>query len=1127
MNSIRGFGFPDDIIDRLATAFDLNGDGMIDFRDFVCGLSTCSRGTLEQQLEFFFKIFDRDQDGILHKNELVDMLHSLQITERTINLNSLTLLRNSHAENQEPDFDVIAENEVKNMSEEKINLEEFLSIAKTDGRFTLALENIKLIFSVRLGVLPQNPKEESTFIHQCFEKRVLDTPYVYLISSKWWNSWAKYSKYDHREEGIYTESSGVGQAGLPRFRQLTEDRPGPVDNSELLQDPELLDSICRVRTGLELHRHYKIVPESVWKAFISWYGGGPEIARMSTSECDLELFPFEFMIRVDRSVTYGSKSKHLNFKVQISRYVTITLLKEKISSRLSISTDRLRLWNSYDPLNMKCLDVQTEMNQHVGKVLFDGQPLDVEVQFVDGSWPHVARIQPDSPNAVIDVDMNIDATGTGLCGLDNLGNTCFLSVAMQCLSHSPLVTPYFLNDGHLFEFSKLKRDPLSKKALFALEYGKLLRILWSQRSFSTYSPSQFKLLIGKLKPMFRGYQQHDSEELLTFVLTCLHESLNRVQPATGNDNLNTSTNSGVVDVVMTGEDDIVESVTHDHMEADESGHDEKKSEDVHQLAEDAWRSFIVKDCSIIVDLFFFQVRSSLTCKRCNWQSHTFQPYSTLPLTLTDASFQWINIEVIVRHWGEYRRKLVKYGIILDKSNTVEDLLEKLSQISSIPTNRLTVLEIPKGKHIISGVFSLANKSLGLDEIKSSLLHAYEFPSPEQEVILFSPKNPDICPLLPSEEFVNFVFVHRTLEPDTISLFQKTKSELFGTPLVAYLPKIIEPETLAEFVWRNFSNMFTKLSEKTPTSDLQQLFKLSVVNKDGTSCQYCPWIRACPGCTIFPSDVPVLELDQVLTIAVDWDPEFLSNHFDPFVDESLFVHKSVISSKEKAQSFERSRRRCDLRDCFSSFVEPEEVTYKCDRCRDSGLFSKQLSLWTCPPLLIIQLKRFHWSGNKIETFINFPVVSLDVLDLFSEEKRQSSKFESFYELYAVSNHFGGNGEYGHYIAYINLQHDRKWYCFDDDSIREMDVSSVVTSNAYLLFYRRRDIPRGNMGFTDFWNESVSTIGENVRMQMLQEYQTWISSGEREAVIKRIVEGEVLEKESLNKLYESGSNDCTIL
>ena len=114
----------------------------------------------------------------------------------------------------------------------------------------------------------------------------------------------------------------------------------------------------------------------------------------------------------------------------------------------------------------------------------------------------------------------------GLTGLGNLGNTCFMNSALQCLSNSVPLTRYFLSDKHKEE---LNRDnPLGMRGEIALAYAGLLHQMWKEQ-YSSVAPRQFKMQVGRFAPQFSGYQQQDSQELLAFLLDGLHEDLNRVK----------------------------------------------------------------------------------------------------------------------------------------------------------------------------------------------------------------------------------------------------------------------------------------------------------------------------------------------------------------------------------------------------------------------------------------------------------------------------------------------------------------------------------------------------------------------------------------------------------------------
>lgn len=191
----------------------------------------------------------------------------------------------------------------------------------------------------------------------------------------------------------------------------------------------------------------------------------------------------------------------------------------------------------------------------------------------------------------------------------------------------------------------------------------------------------------------------------------------------------------------------------------------------------------------------------------------------------------------------------------------------------------------------------------------------------------------------------------------------------------------------------------------------------------------------------------------------------------------------ITKKTKNSHRDTDDGPIDIFDCFRNMSEPEQLEpgneWFCSNCKEHKLATKEMSLYRAPKVLILHFKRFKQKGiirkEKNETKVDFPPVlnlkdyvinpdpisdyakdpkikDLIVPPKYEGEYKITNSSEPIYDLYAVSNHYGGLGG-GHYTAYA--KNNGKWNDYNDSSVRGCHEGSVVGSGAYILFYRRRD------------------------------------------------------------------------
>ena len=120
-----------------------------------------------------------------------------------------------------------------------------------------------------------------------------------------------------------------------------------------------------------------------------------------------------------------------------------------------------------------------------------------------------------------------------LVGLSNVGSTCFMNAILQCLIHTPELSNYFLNEypKDKNQLNERNKNAQSKGEISEAYYEiiKEIYILSQKKPIlknNSYSPENFKIILGKNNSEFSRYEANDSKDLILYLLQTFHEELN-------------------------------------------------------------------------------------------------------------------------------------------------------------------------------------------------------------------------------------------------------------------------------------------------------------------------------------------------------------------------------------------------------------------------------------------------------------------------------------------------------------------------------------------------------------------------------------------------------------------------
>ena len=173
--------------------------------------------------------------------------------------------------------------------------------------------------------------------------------------------------------------------------------------------------------------------------------------------------------------------------------------------------------------------------------------------------------------------------------------------------------------------------------------------------------------------------------------------------------------------------------------------------------------------------------------------------------------------------------------------------------------------------------------------------------------------------------------------------------------------------------------------------------------------------------------------------------------------NINLNRCVSYEGENFGKREASMRAITLDDLLEYFCSDEHLEkgneWKCGNCEKRVNITKKFSIFYVPKILIICLKRFSKSDcgyySKNNVLIEFPIENLDMGKYICGPDKAYSK----YDLFAISQHFGGTGG-GHYTA-VCKNIDGNWYSYNDSMVSQTTPSNAIDGSAYVLFYRRKN------------------------------------------------------------------------
>jgi ubiquitin carboxyl-terminal hydrolase 4/11/15 len=113
-----------------------------------------------------------------------------------------------------------------------------------------------------------------------------------------------------------------------------------------------------------------------------------------------------------------------------------------------------------------------------------------------------------------------------------------------------------------------------------------------------------------------------------------------------------------------------------------------------EVSKEHWEAFLARNKSIIVDLMYGQLKSTVTCQECSNISITFDPFLTLSLPIARPFKLRVYLapyDIFEDRGSKVTKKEAKeFSIALNKNSKIEDLKTIVADLAGISKDKLLV-----------------------------------------------------------------------------------------------------------------------------------------------------------------------------------------------------------------------------------------------------------------------------------------------------------------------------------------------------------------------------------------------------------------------------------------------------